>query len=389
MLGREYTMNTRDSKLALVAMAALGLYVIACRPAFSPDGSKVAFPAIDKDSEERRVLVLDRASGAMATALSLPKAESSEPMVPSTAWTADGRQLVCLWATKGGELNVYVIPVDAPDKKRAYSVTGEDLTGNVMMAPAIAGDELFLGDEQAGVTIVNLKTGKKTRPDLKMASHPDAALKEVYFTGAGTNLFYVASGVEGVLEVGRLERDPWRTVLVQEIKPASGEARIVAVSPAGDRIAYVDGSENDQMLKILKGGTVEKEIAYGPARGLPMLGVMMWAPDGRTLYGAGVTQTTNDTHEAYLCEIRLDGWAHRETLVFATAEKDEATFALYMLAISPDGKTAALPDTLREKGEHALCLIDLAGKDRPVKRIPVPATPKPAPKAAPDPAAKP
>jgi hypothetical protein len=371
-LFEEDAMNTRDARLAVVAAAALGLYVIACRPAFSPDGSKIAFPDLNQDTGDRRVLVLDRKTGTIAPVLTVAKAETEDNYVPSTAWTPDGKELVCLWPKSDGLLHVAVIPTGAPDTKRIFDVEGDDLTVNVMLPPALVGHELFLGDKN-GIAIVDLKTGKAARPEFKSAVHPEAPLKNAYVLTAGKNIFYAAGDEDSAAEVGRLERNPWRTALIREIKFTGDKGTVVAVAPFRERLAYVEGEDENQSLTFLKGAEVEKKLGYGASNSLPMIGIPMWTPDGKTLLTTGVKEDADDITSAYLCEVHVADWSHRETKLFSSTNKDEVVFTLYMLAVSPDGKTAAIPDTLREKGEHALCLVDLAGKDRKVTRVPVPA----------------
>jgi len=53
-------MNIRDHILAAIGVGAFILCVLACRPAFSPDGKKVVFPVFDPGSEQTTVMLYDR-----------------------------------------------------------------------------------------------------------------------------------------------------------------------------------------------------------------------------------------------------------------------------------------------------------------------------------------
>ena len=53
-------MRRSHAVLATVGLAALITYIMACRPAFSPDGSKILFTYVDARSGESAVGLFDR-----------------------------------------------------------------------------------------------------------------------------------------------------------------------------------------------------------------------------------------------------------------------------------------------------------------------------------------
>lgn len=113
-------MNCRHHTLALIALAALTIYVLACRPSFSPDGSKVLFPCIDPETKSASVVLYDRTTKKSEHVFALPGAGGSKDApVLSAQWMPDGKQAIVIWhAEESKSFQVVVLPLGSRNPTR-------------------------------------------------------------------------------------------------------------------------------------------------------------------------------------------------------------------------------------------------------------------------------
>ncbi len=74
-------MKTRDVALTLICLLCLAAYILACRPAFSPDGSKILLLSVRRKAKEFSVVSDDRTTQETETVLTLGT------RLPSAQWS--------------------------------------------------------------------------------------------------------------------------------------------------------------------------------------------------------------------------------------------------------------------------------------------------------------
>ena len=93
------TYKTRNAILALIGLAALSVYILACT-SFSPDDSKVLYPAFDAESGAVGMAVYDRAAGRsdmVLVPMTYDIGETNaavEPKLMRGQWLGDGRNIL-------------------------------------------------------------------------------------------------------------------------------------------------------------------------------------------------------------------------------------------------------------------------------------------------------
>jgi hypothetical protein len=117
---------------------------------------------------------------------------------------------------------------------------------------------------------------------------------------------------------------------------------------------------------------------------------LAWSADGGTIYAALVTPGADKNDQnLVIAETPVGGGPLKMDSLLTIARKmTDATESAMSLSLSPDGKTLAIstglvpPDSLKSEQDRALFLIDLTDPARKVTRVPAPALPKAAMKAA-------
>src|SRR5687767_8665834 len=129
----------------LVALLALSLWaaaVIACRAAFSPDGSRVLFPFFDVAGKQSGVGLHDLRNGKTEVLLSMSHAEDNDGSPLQPQWTPDGKRAVITWVEKKGRdhLRVMVLPLAAGAPSRHYVLPEcKDAIMSFLNPPPLAG----------------------------------------------------------------------------------------------------------------------------------------------------------------------------------------------------------------------------------------------------------
>ncbi|MBI4327968.1 MAG: hypothetical protein HY674_22285 [Chloroflexi bacterium] len=381
-------MNSRHQTLALIAMAALTIYVLACRPSFSPDGSKVLFPCLDPETQSASVVLYDRTTRKSERVFALPGAGGAkEAPVLSAQWTPDGKQAVVIWHDEESKrFQVVVLPLggrnptrffQVPEVKGTASRPGDSALMSLVIPPPIVGRHLFLGGES--LLRLDLETGEIKTEKISQEG--------IYLTREGAQVYYFA-GEDDEAEVGRLDTEKLtRTPLLQLKAKEQGEefSPFLAFTKDGARIAVTRGKEANAQLLIYRGRQLEKTIPIGSEKQPMALGNSLWSPDGKTIYAAAVLKPTGPAKDFQfaVCEVPVQGGDVRIIPLFVidgSKGLDDAANMFFQIALSPDGKTlaASFPFLDQEKvkaEDRALFLINLASGSRKVTRMPIPLAP--------------
>jgi len=383
----------RNSVLALVGLASLLIYVLACT-SFSPDDSKVLYPTVDPKSGVLGVAVYDRASG-KSELLFLPFGQvidslETHPILLRSQWLPEGRNVLVAWPDmeSGGEakddgLNLAVLPFGGRGPTRLFFLPGlEDGMSRLMLPLPVAGRALFLTGASNSLIRLDLTTGQMRRqtglPEMRLLSSP-----------GGDRLFYLAEsvGADGRRECGVMNPDTLaRTPLFQiDSKEFRDDAGFFAVSREGKRLAYCTEEGNQPVCRLLESGQLARTLPLPAGTGDLEVGNMRFAPKGDVLYAAFMNRGVGGTNASFgFLEIPTDGAPARQTSLIRGAGKqgDQSPLPYFQLEVSNDGKTLAVASTYLgldhplKAADYALFLVDLGSPQRTVTKVPIPLPPE-------------
>jgi hypothetical protein len=381
--------KTRNAALALVGLLALSVYILACT-SFSPDDTKVLYPAFDAASGAIGMAVYDREARG-SEMLFLPVAyEGGETNRVAAAsilraeWLANGRDIVVAYvpgknSSESDGLNVALIPWGARKPIKLFRMPDSKEAGTSFMVPlCVAGERLFVATSRKGVTRLDLRTG-----DLKAHDFDDAKGEVVIYPSPdGAGVFYFESGdpPEQKTVFGRLNPNDFSRTPLTVITNGLRDQGVVAYDKAGRILAILEGGDGTNELRVLRDGqplftrsldTHDQERYFGNA---------ILAANGKALW-ATFQQAKGTNAVSYgLMEIPFSDAPPRElTLISDAPMEDNGSGYYWQGAISHDGKTAAIASTYLACSEKefkpadcALFLVDLSDPKWKVTKVPVP-----------------
>jgi len=374
--------------LAWIGLAALSIYVLACRPSFSPDGRRILLPAVDPGSSQLCVLLYDIAEGRLEPVYVESIVEDQQDGIywPAVGWTPAGDHGVIVQQTNDGLMKVTVLPLVAGKPLRVFHVPVKDDSDdgmNLVNAPVIHGAWLFFGG--AHVTRLNLATGETSE-------HTVPDLESVWPLQQHGRLFYLGQRKEKGAEAGRLDpaslsAEPLFTL---DESLSSDMGPFVAFTGDGTGLAIAPKVQDGQKIVFLRRGQPEREVAVGSPERPLRVGNLIWAKDERSLLAAGFRDAPQEqAGEAasgakggvrmVLLEIPDDGGPIRETALLDTSGEfeDDAWPLFQQIALSPDGGTVATMGRIfgeedAPPSDRALYLVDLKTAERRAKKVVIP-----------------
>lgn len=390
------TRRTEARLLAIIALAAVGIYSMSCKPAWSPEGDKVAYILGRQKGEQGRyaVAIYDLKTKQSETIGEQFKSEKEAGLCPfEVFWPKHGHEILYLSTPADGD-HGNIIVVSAYDLKtkttkqvqydlekiktqRSSDETGSQDSLSYALSPVLLQHRRWLwlsGDD--GCRRVDL-TGKKVR-QLKQA--------QVVF-GNEERIFFVAEGSGDSIIFGRVKtflgvrETPLFTVSARENETI---IPVLAVPKDCVRFACVKSRDNKQTLALYdKKGACTKEIDLPESLECDDHGVAgaEWNPDGSILWLA--TKGEDEAGKEYtgIAEIQIDNGAVR--IIKVNEDRRYGDLLPLHLSLSPTGShlAASVMNTeAPESDEYAgLCLVDLTTSDRNVTLLLPPELVTPAP----------
>jgi dipeptidyl aminopeptidase/acylaminoacyl peptidase len=365
--------------LSLVGIAGLFLFVTACMPSWSPDGSQLVFDYANPTSKEGGVALYDTATGKATSIYTYRGKGQNQPNI-SAQWREDGRTILA-----------FVYDDSAPSEERSFIAEvapNGDLVRIIKLnstecyfapAPELRGVLYLWGDHPLEV---NLATGEsKEIKDLSSA----------YFFRANDQIAYVAKpegdddNTKDLFLIGTLESDssqPHNQTEFHVPNTRESEYSNFVFPPATDRTGRValPIAREDQTAVIMicdnQGlrHTIEPKLAAHT-----QLGNLQWSPDGGSLY-AGLLGTVKKNKSVWsIAEINAEtGEVVRVIPVSqmdaSQGDVDSDFYMHFPIALSPDGRTiatnlAGAPEKSISESDRALYLLDLNGDSAKVTKI--------------------
>ena len=386
--------------LSLLAITGLALFILACRPSWSPDGEKVLYSYWDDGANKTAVAVFDRKTRTSRVMFEWWDENKNDTKIAGAQWTKDGQKaIVAIYEEHGVQL--LALPVSAQKPIQAFTL--EKMGESAFLPYPEVGRNLFLiaGDD---LVRVNLENGEIFRVETKAKA--DSLLYD-----AGDKVFYLSQVMQkpaeekqareqsdskkqnempSLWELGELDqRDltfhPWLTLRQDELEAKNfGDfTGFLDVEPRTSRIVATEDSREGKPAKILVMGKngIERVLDAGLPGKSYELGNPQWSRDGKTVYASVLIDVEkNNEKEFAVLEVPLDGKASRiDRILDGPGSEFDSDYLTYtQIALSPDGKLIAATnghkkDTQPEK--RGLYLLDVSRADRPVNFYPAPALP--------------
>jgi WD40 repeat protein len=369
--------------LGLIAIAGFFLFITACMPSWSPDGSQLVFDYWDPDSKDFGIALYDVASGKATSIYTYHPKSKSEARV-SAQWKDDGRTIL-----------VFVSDDGAPDEEKSFLTEiapNGDLVRTIKFhthepyfspVAEVRGFLYLWGDHPLKV---DLSSGESTEiPDFSNA---------YFFRAADQPLFLINGNAEnektvfaiGSLEPNKLSEDNYVSFEIPNHSDSEIDSFIPppAIDPSG-RIAFPVARKDDTYFiaicdqhGLLR--TIDPKLDPNSK-----LGNLQWSPDGASLYAGVLGSVKKDVSVWSIAEINAETGEISRMIPLSQMDAshddlDTAFFHFFPVLISPDGRTlatnlAGAPDKSISESDRALYLIDLGSDKAKVTKIPYPSAP--------------
>jgi hypothetical protein len=372
--------------LGAIGVLALFIYVLACRPSWSPDGSKILFRTAD--STGLGVALLDVKTGAARMLFEVPISDDSnaKEMIAAVQWARDGQRAIAVLIDNVKVTRLLLLPVGS--KQPARLVFMEELHAQfeyvTMPLPERNGQLFIPGNKLARV---DLETGL-------VRSWATDSVEAVSLAEQDGSIVYAMESRREPKgwEFGEVDPESLTLRPFLRLEQADLAARIeaaglgfkglslphLAPEPHGTRLALKAETSQGDVIVVLDRGGFRQVARTRPEPAGCTIGNLQWAPGGRLLYAVDLMHATgSDTLVQYsLGEVPLDGGPARlDPIVrFQYASGPNWDDFNYQIALSPDGRriaTMGSPES-REDGAPYLYLIDLRSPQRRTIRIPMP-----------------
>ncbi len=376
------TQTARNAALASIGLAALTIYILACT-SFSPDDSKVLYPAFDGAQGIIGTAVYDRSSRRSEMAYTPTVFEegtnlAAAPKLLRSQWFGDGRRILHAWALEENSFCLAVTPASSRGPVRTYLLPTIEKAQEKMLSPlALAGDRVFLIETGDKVLRLDLVSGALERRQISVNSK-DVAL---YPSPRNDAIFYLENRApEGKRVFGRLNPDTFALTPLVTFTNETAEGSFFAYDSSGTRLGWIEKSGGELQLVVLEPGKpVFTRLVSTNSSGL-FFGAATFSPKGDTLLASFRREESGRLASFGLMEIPLRQAPIRETVLLSEVKSSDGATALYFqVGVSHDGKTAAAASTYLaattdefKPADCALFFIDLTDAKRKVTRVPIP-----------------
>lgn len=372
--------NTRNGVLALVGLMALTVYILACT-SFSPDDTKVLYPAFDGPSGKLCVAVYNRETSRSETLflpMDLGAGETNEVKAPllRPQWLADGRRVLVAWGTDN-DLAVALVPCGARGSVKLFyglSKGGDKL--EVLSSPIpVAGKYAFIRESGKEVLRLDLDTGTKVLHEFSQEKS-DLSL---FPAPTDRGVFYIAE--RDPMVFGRLDPESFQMTPLMSFTNKTADGSFFAYDAQGKRIALVEEGESGQRLVVLEGGRTVFSRLLGTKPDELTFGNGVFSPKGTALLAGYQLQEAGKTNSSFgVIEIPFNDAPIQKTPLITGVNTTDSMAALYFpIGVSHDGRTAAVASTYLafaakdfKPQDCALFFVDLRDAKRKVTKVPIP-----------------
>jgi hypothetical protein len=313
--------------LGIIGLAAWMFCILACRPSWSPDGSKILFPYVNPVTKEAGIAPSDRNTGAVKSIFVRPEPEKGwqSEFTPVAQWESGGSRAIVSWSEKRYRktkkknqgvpelspesiLHILVIPVGSEGKTRHFKLP--DFESSLIPLPEVDG-KLYLGGGGSFARL-DLKTGRTHFRSL--GDERDIS----FFNRDAGHIVYSRDGPESSddWEIGDLDRNnltPHPLFVLKKAEVAHYGVKepvgFIAFERHGSRMAMTGkGQDEDKyFIMFLTDSGLQKVVAPELPAKVYQLGDLEWPSNGKTIYAMVVTPTEDEDLQFSLGEIPADG----------------------------------------------------------------------------------
>lgn len=293
-------------------------------PAFSPDGSLIAF--FEKDKGPMGDIWVVPSTGGQARQLTFDSNLGGTP-----AWTADGKFIV-FSSVRGGSRTIWKVPVAGGAPQPVLASAGEDTEPEISRD----GRQLIYTNTRNNflLSITDPVSGKTTtltesRLDLVNPTFSPQGDKVLFFKVAGdgdTHVFSINTDGSGLTQITQADRSvhpQWSAdgsaIYFYQLRPtlsfrkqqigSTQSSEVVAgwewstqngaqVDPEGKRIVYSKLDKGTAVATMIRDMATGTESAFTVALRHPR-----WSPDGRFVIGEAIPGRRSDLAEILICPI--------------------------------------------------------------------------------------
>jgi len=359
--------------LAATAVLSIMIYAINCRPAWSPDGKKVAWVYMGEDLAG--IAVHDIASEKTISLLEVP----SEDLIPiEVFWEKSGKGLfyVSAPAEDGEKELVMVSRYDF--KSRRHELVSRIALSGASMASSLypiflqKGKYLWIYRDEEGYCRINIRSGEKM--------NLPGGKSRLYFDN-GRRIYFLESSSDKVLTITRMKSGLFSGEKKLFSLPLEHKEEnlvpICSIPRDENRFACIHEDEDREVLTIYD--RKKKRILNFPAPdGFSFLldddnasGMTssVWESSGKRLF-LGCAKEEKDLFVAGFMEINVEKKSTNWIPVMKITGDDQ--LLLFQPSLSPGEDRLAV--TMMTNEQFYLGLVDISGKEKGVALVESPAT---------------
>ncbi len=371
--------------LAIVALVAIGIYCIYCRPAWSPDSDKVAYVYWDERNGDELcgLAIYDLNTSENQSIIEVTEKSEKDVFIPiEVFWPEKGNELIYISALADEEqadkIMVSKYNLQTNEKKQIKEIKIPGVSCASSLYPIILERERWIWiagqDEEEDMDYyrVDIKKGKWRKCEEAIVFGDSKKLffvkgfdsdDEMTFGKIRTRFFYK----ESILFTVRLKE-------AQEEEAEESVMPILAVPEKRTLFAYLKGSKDRLTLRVLsEKGEIIKEIGLPESIRVedgeganPMLAAA-WNPEGNVLWLGLTVEDEDDEDYVAIAEIDIEDGSVK-LMRFEDKSIDEEIFPLHF-ALSPNNNYLAASVIGEEFVPVYLCVIDLTTEERTVTFI--------------------
>jgi hypothetical protein len=396
--------------LAVIAVLGFLAYLLACRPAWSPDGSKVLFPYASEERGKAGVVLYDR-DLKKATSIFATPFENGPGILAQWDQRGDAAIVICYSADSESDepARIHVLPIQADAPKRLYRVKTK-ISWLGMSFPQV-GNSIFLdGNDlvqlnlddgtvkrilvaEGGIALVQHDQSifylkQKPPPKDTQAANTDGEGERDADEGAAADDHGDSPVPEEEppridngspkYEVGTLDPESLRLSAFATLRLEKNEEVFpyFAVSPDGLSLAFVCQRDRQFRLRFIRNKKTQESLPVKLATERYGFGNLQWSRDGKTIYAAAGEKAPGRSGVRFgIAEIDPEKGVTKFTPVILARDNNPAdAVGFFQIRLSPDGNTVAASMGYLDMGvgDHFLFLVDLGSPDRKVTKVPIP-----------------
>ena len=313
-------------------------------PAWSPDGTQIVVSTMPVDlrplthKDDGDLWIVDTRTGVKRPLLTAQHPRSIDGLQPS--WSPHGKR-IAFWGLSGAsQRDIWTIdPYAAKPRETIVSVTSDPaIDWNPVWSPD--GRYLYFGSDRDGT--MNLWRIAMDENSGKPRGAPEAVMLPAAFSG---NFAVSHDGEIAYMTVTRLYRllsFPFDAAngKIGEPRPLFGGSQEIltfAPSPDGKSIAFTAGTTQENVFLVNADGTRLRQLTSDPARDRSVT----WSPNGKSLYFY-----SNREGNYHIWSIHADGSGLTRVTTDIDLQRNRSN-NIFISDVSPDGRTLAAQNDRR------------------------------------------